>query len=198
MPLFTRLVQMFGSRKSDPAGHVDDPLRLEFGIPTFRSSLPAIEAELRRARRYERPMAALVLSPVDNLSTNPNTKKRKTFALRVQVPSEAAHTQFFILGAMLQDTMREFDIVTYAAEHHVYALFLPETDQVQARIAALRISDMLAQRADAHLRVGAASFPKDSLTAPDLFHCARETWQHTPVFFPHSSQLAQEPSSARA
>lgn len=198
MSFFARLVQRFASKNGDPARHVDAPPRLDYGMPTFRSSIPAIEAELRRARRYERPMAALVLSPVSNPGTDPNTRKRRIFGHRVPAPSEAGHTQFFLLGALLQDTMREFDIVTYAAEHDVYALFLPETDQVQARIAGLRISDMLAQRTDAHLRVGGASFPKDSLTAQDLFDCACDAWQQNPVFFPHSSDIAGEVISARA
>ena len=198
MPLFLQLVQTLGFKKGEPSAQAVAPALLASSIPTFRRSIPSIEAELRRARRYERPMAALVLTAVSDSAPEVVGQAGRAFALPSSAPRESPHTLFFLLGALLQDTMREFDIVTYAAEYNVYALFLPETDEVQARIAAMRISDLFAERVDAHLRAGVASFPKDSFTARDLFDHAREEWQDNPVLFPHPSQSAEEVSGARA
>ena len=77
--------------------------------------------------------------------------------------------------------MRESDIITYAAENHLYAIFLPESDETGARQAAGRLGRTVFNRAKVGLRVGLAEFPRDGLIVEDVFDRARNAWQHRPL-----------------
>lgn len=196
MSALHRLASTLPWRNRDLTDHAREPeAHFVLAIPTFRQAVGSVEVELRRARRYERPVTALVLSAETHaLPPRATLSGRGQSATHVSA-AESENALFFLLGALLQDTVREFDIVSYAAEYHVYALFLPEADHAQAYIAALRISDSFHQRTGAHLKAGAATFPGDGLTVRDLLARAHEAWRDRPVF-PHLSAPSQEAMNA--
>ncbi|MBA2244401.1 MAG: hypothetical protein H0W11_05570 [Gemmatimonadetes bacterium] len=144
-------------------------------IPTYRQWLPRLEAELRRARRYERPLAVLVLSP-EIFGTESGSGENGNSALPVPLLLQTAHLVFFLLGSLLCDTMRESDIVTYAAEPHLYMIVLPEAGEAEARQAVRRLGVAFYDRVPVRLRAGIAEFPRDGLTIEDLFGRARNNW----------------------
>ena len=156
------------------------PLTQEFvlrsralGIPSYRQMIPVLAAELRRSRRYERPLSVLVLNHGKMTSGDPRGEDESAL--------HSSNLVFFLLGSLLRDTMRESDIITYAAEDHLYALFLPESDEAGARQAVDRIRRFFFDRAKVHLRVGLAEFPRDGLIVQDVFDRARNAWQHSPL-----------------
>lgn len=137
------------------------------GVSTYRQTISSIAAELRRCRRYERPLSVLVVA-----LEGPHLPAPDAVNLAgAQAPLESAFDSvlFLLLGTLLRDVVRESDIVTYAAEEHLYALFLPETDAAAARQAAQRLAGTLHARARARIRAGVAEFPANGLTVEALF-----------------------------
>lgn len=147
------------------------------GVPIYREALGALSLELRRARRYERPLAVVVLGPDSPRAMigRPNNRNAD-----LQVPP-SAHLIFFLLGAFLRDSMRETDIVTYAAEHHLYVAVLPETTKQQVSRAICRLGQVFYDRTSMLLQVGVADFPKDGLTIEDLLSSAHQSLHSEPL-----------------
>lgn len=152
------------------------------GVPTYRQSIPAIAAELRRCRRYERPLAVLTVAlegpnlpraadaPVAVGAGRESARPPETAAV-VSAPLQSGldAVLFLLLGTLLRDVTRESDIVTYAAEEHVYALFLTEAGVATAMQAARRLARALHGRAAVRIRAGIAEFPGNGLTVESLF-----------------------------
>lgn len=147
------------------------------GMPVYREMMPLIATELQRSRRYEHPLAVLVLSPDGRPEANGNGRAISHAGGSL----DSAYLAFFLLGALLRDASRESDIVTYAAEHHLYVAFLSESDEVAARHAARRFGEAFFNRTSLRLRVGLAQFPADGLTLEDLFEEARAAWRLRPL-----------------
>ena len=154
-------------------------------IPTYRPSLPALVAELTRARRYERPLAIVVLelerecfieqgSRVAGKNGNGNGADRVALARTAQVVS-------FILGSILRGTLRESDIAAYAATEDRYVILLAESDQVRAQNTVQRLHELFQRRAHAHFRAGIAEFPADGVTLGELVSSAQREWRHRSV-----------------
>jgi GGDEF domain-containing protein len=132
-------------------------------LPTFHELLPLFERELRRARRYERPLSVLVL------------------AFETVEPIHIAQLRVLHLGALLRDTLRESDLVAYAAESQEFVAVLPETDSVAAEQSAKRIHRLLVSRMATGLRAAVAVFPHGGLTLDDLVARARSSLRHGPL-----------------
>lgn len=151
-------------------------------IPSFRRSVPMVRAELRRCRRYEHPLAVLVLG-VDPESVRRATRRLGDESADGWFPRRFELMSLLVLGWILRDTTRECDIVTYAADYHAYVVVMPETDADGARSAAERMADTFRRRSSLDLRMGGAAFPADGLTLEDLFERAR------------TERLASEPAA---
>jgi GGDEF domain-containing protein len=132
-------------------------------LPTFHELRPQFERELRRARRYERPLSILV------------------FALNAVEPIHVAQLRVLHLGALLRDTMRESDLVAFAAESQEFVAVLPETDQVAAEKSARRIHRILLNRMPNALRVAVAAYPQSGFTLEDLVERARAAVRDKPL-----------------
>ena len=128
-------------------------------VPTFQEMRPLFERELRRARRYERPLSLLILSLTEDHSSPPL--------------STARQLQFLHLSTLLRDTLRESDMACYAAETQEFIALLPEATLAAAEQAAERIQRLLRQRHADGLRVLTAEYPAAGLTLPDLLTAAR-------------------------
>jgi hypothetical protein len=136
------------------------------GIPTYRQALRALHGELRRARRYQHPLSVAALSPA---ATGSGAHRLD----RVRAP----HLSFYLLGSLLRDVFRETDVATYAAEHHLFAVFLLETREEDAARAVRRLDALFRGHTGGEVRAGTAEFPRDGLTVEDLFGRAHRAWE---------------------
>jgi hypothetical protein len=73
-----------------------------------------------------------------------------------------------LLGAILQATLRECDILACAPDLHRYIIALPECDAAATQRAVQRIADVVKERTDFPLRAAVAVYPIDGLTLHDL------------------------------
>jgi hypothetical protein len=126
-------------------------------LPTFHELRPLFEQELRRACRYERPLSVVVLGFARTLG-------------RAQRAHRAAK-----LGGLLQEALRETDLVGYMAEKAELAALLPEADASTAARGRERIQQLWAAGDTGHLVSGAATYPADGLTLDDLVASARRS-----------------------
>jgi hypothetical protein len=178
-------------------------------IPTFQELRPALDGELRRSRRYERPLSLLVVVPaVDqppplngngvrlrNGSGNGNghgaddgtangghgAPGDSEIADAVMRPLFWAQLRFLMLGSLLCGTLRESDVVSYAAELHQFVALLPECDRAAAHRTVDRLHQLYATRMGIGLRVGVAAYPADGLTLDDLLEHARAALAQAPI-----------------
>jgi hypothetical protein len=150
-------------------------------VPTYHAVRPSIEAELRRARRYERPLAVVVATldhpsfatassePFGNagaVASEPLTedadegnKERSLFDVRANL---------LLLGDLLQGSVRETDIVAYAPVRRRFVVCLPECDRESACLAVERVGRMFREWTTHRIRAGVAAYPPDALIVDDL------------------------------
>lgn len=172
-------------------------------ILTFQELRPALEGELRRARRYERPLAVLVAVPdvsrpgasdaapgslgMPGSGTSGNGRLHHEPAHAgmsgmagmsgttgaAPLASYGAQLRFLLLGSILCGTLRESDIVAYLAERHEFCAMLPECGGFAAAATIARLHRLYASRTGEGIRAGVAVFPDDGLTLDDLVTHAR-------------------------
>src|SRR2546426_1228410 len=156
------------------------------GIPTYRRALPQLTRELARARRYQRPLAVVVMTVERNQPLN-------------QEQSVVHHLLFPLVGKILQDALlRENDIVTYDATPNRYVLLLTESTKEQAMHSVERLKNALYQRTSSHLRAGITEFPSDGLTIEDLVSraqaaCNTQPASQSPTQRPSAKDTSQAP-----
>jgi hypothetical protein len=190
-------------------------------IPTFQELRPALEGELRRSRRYERPLAVLVVVPDlgpplagaghftgdgtgngrghgnGNGSNAPNGNGAhhangsgngrtahsagSDIANGVLRPLYWAQLRFLMLGSLLCGTLRESDVVSYAADVHEFVALLPECKGDAARQTVERLHQIYSSRMGTGLRAGMAVYPADGLTLDNLLEHARRALAATPI-----------------
>ena len=137
-------------------------------ILTFQELRPALEGELRRARRYERPLAMLIAVP-----DAPRPAALQGPAGTLPVAAYGAQLRFLLLGSLLCGTLRESDIVAYLAERHEFCAMLPECGGFAAAATIARLHRLYSTRTGEGIRAGVAVFPDDGLTLDDLVTHAR-------------------------
>lgn len=146
-------------------------------LPTYHELKPLLERELRRARRYERPLSLVILS----LDRHAPQSANGSAHVAGPDPSIVQQLQFFHVGALLRDTLRETDLAGYVAETQEFVAMLPEGDVDAAARTAGRINERLADRMTVRLRTGAAAYPDGGLTLDDLMDSARRGQDGAPV-----------------
>lgn len=164
-------------------------------ILTFQELRPALEGELRRSRRYERPLALLTLVP--DVTTPPPFARTATGNGNgdgnghgddsgngrhpLAASPYATQLRFLLLGSILCGTLRESDIVGYDAERHEFCALLPECDTASATGMVTRLHRTYLERTGDGVRAGIARFPEDGLTLDDLLAQARVALVLAPV-----------------
>lgn len=152
-----KLTRKLARRAFGVAAPEERSSRVADRVPTFHELRPLFERELRRARRYERPLSVLVLGFARTVDSAQN-------ALRVAK-----------LGGLLQDALRETDLVGCIAETVELAALLPEADASTAARGSERIRQLWAEEDKGHLVAGAATYPADGLTLDDLVASAHRS-----------------------
>jgi hypothetical protein len=188
-----------------------------FGVPVLRDLLPVAAAELRRARRYEHPLAVIVLMPVSAAvvaggSSRPTSRSRDgrrdgrattldgerpdiaPVTIRLEpnpVPSEqlTPHQLHLLVGSYLRGTLRETDLLISSPATSEHIVVLPECPPADARLAVQRMRAGVQQHTGVRLSAGIGQFPRDGYTVEDLLARAREACR--------SRSLAPEPAPVR-
>ena len=141
-------------------------------VSSMRVVMPAVNRELGRARRYERPLCVAVVE----VRSDELRKQIAELTSQSSVASIAMHRRtthiirvvFALIGSVLQEATRETDIVAYDPESDRYVLVLPDVNRAEAEQASERIREMLLKRTAARTAVGIAEFPGDGLSFEDL------------------------------
>jgi hypothetical protein len=127
------------------------------GVPLMHQARVRLEAELARARRYERPLTVGVVA-LEPAESGPD---------RCAAPSA-----LFLAGAIVREALRGSDLVTYDAQHNHYVILFIESTKLQAVQAAKRVQALLSTRTSLRVRHGLAEFPADGLLLEDLITMA--------------------------
>ncbi len=138
-------------------------------IASYRRSLPQLRFALSRARRYQHPITLAVMS----LGREQLVQSMRDLAGGWTHANIASHFYFSFIGSLLQDNLRESDIVTYDAAADQYVILLTETPAAEAKHAILRLNGLVFKHAAVYLRIGIAEFPLDGLIVEDLVNCAQ-------------------------
>ncbi len=117
--------------------------------------------ELRRARKFGRPLAVVALEPVAE------SVKLSADRLIEEVRREMIQRYIEVrLAETLQCEVQDFDLV--ASYEGRFIMLLPETDNPQAMKVAQLIAARVERELGFQLRVGAAAFPTDEITLTGL------------------------------
>lgn len=143
--------------------HVDDLT----GLLTKRSLYRALERELERASRYDRPVAVLMMD-LDHFKAVNDTHGHL-----------AGSHCLSEVGRLIRETTRSVDVNgRYGGEEFIS--FLPETSQEEALLLAERVRCALEGRTLVHgdatfritISIGIALFPEHGRTVEELVHAA--------------------------
>lgn len=174
-------------REDDTLSRTEALFAASLDLPPLRRAMPDLARELDRARRYQRPLAIVVLGlDADPLLATPGGKKDGSSDGNGsngggQSLLQAAKVLSLILGTLLRQVMRESDIITYSALDDRYLILLTESREEEANEAVRRLDQLFFQKTLAHLRAGIAAFPSDGLILEDLIQKARAAWETRPV-----------------
>jgi two-component system, cell cycle response regulator len=163
-------MRLFPLKLRARAGQPWGMLELTGSLPTFHELRPFMERELRRARRYERPLSVLVIALDPAPAPTSSWLGARAEALRNEM---AAQLSFFHMGSLLRDSLRETDMAGFVAETQEFVALLPEMELPAARRTAERLNGVFSRRTSAGVRIAAADFPSAGLTLPDILGSAR-------------------------
>lgn len=177
--------------KPHPKTHEPDVPSLITGISTLYEARPRLLAELRRARRHERPLTLLSLAPEgvwraekgsgDRPANGHGALSRNGGGTDSSSNGAFLHFDLVFVGVLLRNTLRETDLVALSLDDPAYAVLLPETCETDGHVTAARLDRVIRDRTSLTVRVGAAAFPQDGFTIEDLLCRARYAWRHRPI-----------------
>lgn len=186
-------------------GNREPEVKKESGFSSLHEARPRLMAELRRARRHERPLTLLTLAP-EWVGRPEAARRRRQLAENGtearngngegengMFPASSLHSDLLFVGMLLRGALRETDLIALSVEDPGYAVLLPETAVSQSRAAAERLRRVICERMSLSLRIGAAAFPHDGLTIEDLIGNSRHAWHHRPFLeSPSASEASSE------
>lgn len=147
------------------------------GVPLLHRARPELARQLAHARRYERPLTAVVWSLEKEALAECHTHwppLGDSGSLTSQqhcIP--ATLFRFFLVGSLLRAAMRESELITYDVIQDHYVVLFPELIKPQALRAVQRLSELLYRRTHLRMQAGIAAFPGDGLTLEVLIKNAR-------------------------
>ncbi len=162
---------------------------LEERCAPFELGQAQMVQEMRRARRFERPLSALSLAPAEGLS---EVAVDEIFA-RVQRENLERYI-FARVGRILTDQTEGSGVITQRGDHFV--ALLPESTGADAEALAQRLEQEIAEGLGLRVRFGIAAFPEQEVTLDALVQRAeREMRRHEPSV---SAIAAERSRSAKA
>lgn len=157
----------------------------------FSDEQSVMYREVKRARRYERPLAVMALS-IDKGSFNAPTSKL------VEQVQQAMMKEYTLAGIsrVLDENLQSFD--TIALRDNCFIVVLPETATEQVPQIGQRLQTEIKEKTGVQVGIGAASFPKEAMTFESLIELAMANANQTedprvPNIKPHNQQtITQE------
>jgi hypothetical protein len=131
----------------------------------FESGQTEIYRELRRARRYQRPLSLLSIAIGEE--TSQAARDRLLDDLRRENLERYTLGQ---LGRLLAERTKDSDVITRRDDHFV--ALLPETRREAAEEIARRLASEATERLGLTLHVGLSSFPDEEVTFEKLLERA--------------------------
>jgi GGDEF domain-containing protein len=140
----------------------------------FSEGQGSMYREVKRARRFHRPLAIVALK-VDEADIQVVLPKI------VKEVQQAMMKQYVLAGVarILNDNMQDFD--TIALRDNNFIVVLPEINGEEAHQVALKLADVVKERLKIKLQVGTANFPQEAMTFESLVELALENAQRQPV-----------------
>lgn len=150
----------------------------------FSEGQGAIYREVKRARRFHRPLAivALKVNEADIQIVLPKMVKEVQQAMMKQYV-------FAGIARLLNENKHDFD--TIALRDNNFILVLPEISGEEAEQIAQKLVDVVKEKLKVKLQVGTANFPQEAMTFESLVELALENAQQQPVgIYTTSKQVA--------
>jgi hypothetical protein len=182
---FFEIGWLFG-RKVDRTAMSIHVILSEAGVPRLQKALPLINGELQRARRYGRTMTIALLWGESGAAGEASVEHGTAHP-----PHSHASVVPALIAALLRETMREIDIVTYASGIDRCVVVMPESGDEEARLAFARLRRMCSDRLEMPVHATLAVFPADGLTLGELIRAADENGRPA-VLQPASSGGSRE------
>ncbi|MBV7336993.1 hypothetical protein KFU94_53950 [Chloroflexi bacterium TSY] len=137
----------------------------------YEESRGVMYEEVQRARRYERPLSAVMLKF--------DEQTIKTALPKVVRDIQRSLTKEFLLAKMahtLDDNLHSFNPI--ALQNDCFVAFLPETTEQEAEQIALRLQDAIEQSLNIRLQSGVASLSHECVTFETLMDNAKQQLKH--------------------
>lgn len=153
-------------------------------VPSFGDAVADLNAELTRARRYEHPVSLLVMSMHNGKgreASEAGAGGSGGNGSGVLLESQLPHLIALLVASILNEVLRESDILTYDAIADRFVVLLPESDAEKARQAVVRLDRMMRERMLIRIRAGMAVFPEQGLTVSELLEEGETAWTRDPV-----------------
>ncbi len=161
---------------------------LEHRCAPFEIGQAQMVQEMRRARRFERPIVALSLAPAEG---NSEVSVDELFE-RVQRENLERYI-FASIGRILTEQTESSGIITQRGDHFV--ALLPESTRTDAEALAQRLASEVGAGLGLRLRVGVAAFPDQEVTLDALVQRAEREMRR---YEPSVAAIASEDRSGRA
>lgn len=163
-------------------------------VPLLQKLRPLCESELRRARRYQRPLSLMIFALDAAVADHESSGSAPVTATRGNGNGHAPHNghaagaealhgaaartnrteQCILLGQLLQEVLRETDLPGYEPATQEFVALLPEADSSAADEAGERIRRLWSALPGAfNLTIGMATYPEGGLLLEDLMDSAR-------------------------
>lgn len=141
--------------------------------------------EVKRARRYHRPLAliALKVSEADFQAVLPKMVKEVQYAM-IREYTKAN------IARILSENMHDFD--TIAVRDDDFILVLPEISAEETAHIAQKLEDAVKEKLKVKLQVGTANFPNEGMTFESLVELALENAKQPTMVSPIPKQLARQ------
>jgi len=151
----------------------------------FSEGQGTIYREVKRARRYHRPLAliALKVNEADFQIVLPKMVKE------VQQAMMREYTMAGI-ARILAENMHDFD--TIAVRDNNFILVLPEISAEETAHIAQKLEDTVKEKMKVKLQVGTASFPNEAMTFESLVELALKNTQQSAEIHPTPKQITRQ------
>lgn len=121
--------------------------------------------EVKRSRRYKRPLALLVVRP----DFDPSALELNKILHDLQKRMAKRYIQAQ-LAKLFSEELRDSDLI--ALQSNEYVIILPEVEAEEAEKQVGRLTDLAAQRLGVKLSIGMADFPAKGITLNGLINAA--------------------------
>jgi GGDEF domain-containing protein len=152
----------------------------------FAEGQGAMYNEVKRARRYQRPLAVIALKIDDqiiNMAAPKIVKEIQQSMLR----------EFVLAGIARIIDENTYDFDTIALHDNYFVVVMPEAQAEQIPMIAQRLEKAIKENLDVKLAVGMASFPNDAITFEKLVEVAMSKTESSVV---NQSLPTQSPQTA--